>query len=174
MGENDRRKYFMINLHERMLPTPKGCLFVLRFYGPVNPMRSCRAQSVYLTTRSWTGLVLKAVNQYCAHSFARNWQLPFLNQWKGENDCGKYFMINLHERILLTSGRWGRWGGGGGVNLRPPGLQSDPTDPQRLRTEPTTSWSPVGCSSNWDPKASIKKFFSTEWKSSFRRMSKAL
>ena len=26
-------------------------LFVLRFYGPVNPMRSCRAWSVYLTTR---------------------------------------------------------------------------------------------------------------------------
>ena len=28
-----------------------GCLFVLRFYGPVNPMGSCRAWSVYLTTR---------------------------------------------------------------------------------------------------------------------------
>ena len=27
------------------------CLFVLRFYGPVNPMGSCRVQSVYLTTR---------------------------------------------------------------------------------------------------------------------------
>ena len=27
------------------------CLFVLRFYGPVNPMESCQAQSVYLTTR---------------------------------------------------------------------------------------------------------------------------
>ena len=27
------------------------CLFVLRFYGSVNPMWSCRAQSVYLTTR---------------------------------------------------------------------------------------------------------------------------
>ena len=26
------------------------CLFVLRFYGPVNPMGSCQAQSVYLTT----------------------------------------------------------------------------------------------------------------------------
>ena len=26
------------------------CLFVLRFYGPVNPMWSCRAGSVYLTT----------------------------------------------------------------------------------------------------------------------------
>ena len=26
-------------------------LFVFRFYGPVNPMGSCRARSVYLTTR---------------------------------------------------------------------------------------------------------------------------
>ena len=55
-------------------------------------------------------------NQYCAHSFARNWQLPFLNQRKGENDRRKYFMINLHERMLPTSA---------GV-------------------EPATSWSPVG------------------------------
>ena len=29
----------------------KISLFVLRFYGPVNPMGSCRVQSVYLTTR---------------------------------------------------------------------------------------------------------------------------
>ena len=29
----------------------ENCLFVLRFYGPVNPMGSCRARSVYLTTR---------------------------------------------------------------------------------------------------------------------------
>ena len=28
-----------------------ACLFVLRFYGPVNPMGSCRARSVYLATR---------------------------------------------------------------------------------------------------------------------------
>ena len=27
------------------------CLFVLRYYGPVNPMGSCRVRSVYLTTR---------------------------------------------------------------------------------------------------------------------------
>ena len=27
------------------------CLFVLRFYGPVNPVGSCRARSVYVTTR---------------------------------------------------------------------------------------------------------------------------
>ena len=40
------------------------------------------------------------VNQYWAHSFTRNWQLPFLNHWKEENDRRKYFMINLHERKL--------------------------------------------------------------------------
>ena len=34
-------------------------LFLLRFYGPVNPMRSCRVWSVYLTTLLyWAGLVL--------------------------------------------------------------------------------------------------------------------
>ena len=29
---------------------PGFVLFVLRFYGPINPMGSCRARSVYLTT----------------------------------------------------------------------------------------------------------------------------
>ena len=29
----------------------RDVLFVLRFYGPVNPVGSCRARSVYLTTR---------------------------------------------------------------------------------------------------------------------------
>ena len=52
--------------HRAMLPTTclRACdflkcviarsynsLFVLKFYGPVNPMESCRARSVYLTTR---------------------------------------------------------------------------------------------------------------------------
>ena len=32
-------------------PDTPPCLFVLRFYGPVNPMGSCRVRSVYLTTR---------------------------------------------------------------------------------------------------------------------------
>ena len=64
------------------------------------------------------------VNQYCAHSFTRNWQPPFLNQQKGENDRRKYFMINLHERMLLTLA---------GLNLWPPGLLPDahPTEPPR-------------------------------------------
>ena len=59
---------------------------MLRFYCPVNPMASCQAWSVYLTI----------------HSFARHRKLHFLNQRKGENDRRKYFMINLHERMLPT------------------------------------------------------------------------
>ena len=65
------------------------------------------------------------VNQYCAHSFAGNWQLPFSNQQKGENDRRKYFMISCHERMLLTQQ---------GSNSQPPDHQSDahPTEPLRL------------------------------------------
>ena len=34
-------------------------VFVLRFYGPVNPIGSCRARLVYLTALLlWAGLVL--------------------------------------------------------------------------------------------------------------------
>ena len=36
----------------------------------------------------------------CAHSLARSWQLSFLNQWKRKNNCRKYFIINLHKRML--------------------------------------------------------------------------
>ena len=55
----------------------------------------------------------------------RNWQLPFLNQRKGENDHRKYFMISLHERMLLTQRR---------SNPQPPDHLSDehPTEPLRL------------------------------------------
>ena len=70
------------------------------------------------------GLVLKVVCQYCAHSFTRNWQLPFLSQRKGENDRRKYFMINLHETMLPTRRR---------SNPQPPDHQSDvdPAEPPR-------------------------------------------
>ena len=78
-------------------------LFVcLRFYGPVNSMGSCRARSVHLTALLLDSIVFSAVNQYCALSFTRNWQLPFFNQLKGDNDRRKYFMINLHKRMLPT------------------------------------------------------------------------
>ena len=37
--------------HTPIFKVDTGALFVLRFYGPVNPVGSCRARSVYLTTR---------------------------------------------------------------------------------------------------------------------------
>ena len=89
-------------------------LFVLRFYGPVNSMGSCRARSAYLTTRLLGRLSpLSAKPVLC--TFFRQ-KLTTALQRKEENDRRKYFLINLHERMLPTSA---------GV-------------------EPATSWSPVG------------------------------
>ena len=47
-------------------------LFGLRFYGPVNPFRSCQAQSVYLTTL-FPGQVYtsKWLTSTCAHSYTQ-------------------------------------------------------------------------------------------------------
>ena len=73
----------------------------------------------------WAGLVLLAVNQYWAHSFARNWQVSVLTQQKGENDHRKYFMIKSPRNNV-----------------------ADPAG-----VEPTTAWSPVRCSPNWATKA---------------------
>ena len=43
---------FLISLKCLLRGGVFGDLFVLRFYsGPVNPMGSCRARSIYLTTR---------------------------------------------------------------------------------------------------------------------------
>ena len=59
------------------------------------------SRTVYLTTLFLGKLSPRSgYTSAHAHSFARNWQLPFLNQWKGENERRKYFLINLHERML--------------------------------------------------------------------------
>ena len=42
---------FDTNASTKYYQNMSNCLFVLRFYGPINPMGSCRARSVYLTTR---------------------------------------------------------------------------------------------------------------------------
>ena len=92
------------------------CLFVLRFYGPVNPMGSCRARSVYLTTRLLGRLSPLSGKPVLCTFFRQKLTTALLESAKGENHHRKYFMINLHERMLPTSA---------GV-------------------EPATSWSPVG------------------------------
>ena len=84
-------------------------------------MGSCRARSIYLTTRLLGRFSpLRGCPVLCTFfrqnsRSTRNWQLPFLNQRKGENDRRKYFMINVHERML----------------------------PTLVGVEPATSWSPV-------------------------------
>ena len=47
---------------------------------------------------SWASL-LGSLQVLSAHSFASNWQLPFLNQRKEENGRRNYFMTKLHERM---------------------------------------------------------------------------
>ena len=80
------------------------CVEVLRPSQPNGVMSSAVSLPNHMFTEQ---AVLETVNQYCAHSFTRNWQLPFLNQRKEENDRRKYFMINLHKRMLhyLGGGR---------------------------------------------------------------------
>ena len=110
---------------------------MLRFYGPINPMGSCLAWSVYLTTLLLGRFSPLSVYKYCAHSFARNWQLPFLNQWKEQNDHRKYFMVNLHKRILPVR----RWS-----NPQPPDHQSDthPTESPRPACVVGINWNCLG------------------------------
>ena len=69
----------------------------------VKVLRPTQSNEVMSSAGSLPNHTFTVVNQYRAHSFARNWQLPFLDQRKGENDRRKYFMINLHERMLPTS-----------------------------------------------------------------------
>ena len=52
---------------------------------------------------SWASL-LCSLPVLTAQSFTNNWQLPFLNQRKGENGRRNYFMINLHERMWQMLG----------------------------------------------------------------------
>ena len=67
------------------------------------------------------------INQYRAHSFARNWQLPFLNQRKGENDRRKYFATKSPQK----------------------------SDADTEGVESATSWSYVGRASNWATEAGL-------------------
>ena len=61
---------------------------------------------------SMAGLSCKHLTSTCAHTFIRNWQLPFLGLRKGENDRWNYFMISLHanySRTLMARTPLGPW-----------------------------------------------------------------
>ena len=86
----------------------------------------CPALSVYVTTL-FPGR-LSSLHSICAHSLVRNWQLPFWNTGEGrESDSRKYFIIHLHQRMLL--------------------------DPAGMK--PVTSWSPIKYASDWAIEAAM-------------------
>ena len=92
-------------------------LFVLRFYGPVNPMGSCRARSVYLTTRLLGRLESSKQLTSIVHILSPE-----------TDNCPSW--ISGRERMTVENISWSistkeccrprR-----GLNPQPPGLQSD-------------------------------------------------
>ena len=59
------------------------CLFGLLLNGPESTAMVMSGWSVHLTT-SFTGQAyISGLPVLCAHTFACNWQKPFLNQWQG-------------------------------------------------------------------------------------------
>ena len=77
-------------------------------------------QSIYLHTFPGLAQSFKCSTNTWDHSFTRN-----LESAEGENDTRKYFMLYLHEKMLLD----------------------------REGIKPMTSWSTVRCTSDWATKA---------------------
>ena len=77
------------------------CLFVLRFYGPVNPMGSCWALSVYLTTRLLGRL--SPVNFWQLHLILH--QHGLIRNWFVVYFLFHYIHVCLSGRNLL----WAQW-----------------------------------------------------------------
>ena len=106
---------------------------MLRFSGPVNPMGSCQARSVYLTTRLLGRLSPSSerLTMIIVHILLPDTYNTLPSRICRENDRRKYFAINLHERMLPVLAE---------LNLWPPGLQSTrirqpprPAVPRRCR-----------------------------------------
>ena len=76
-----------------------GCIIILR---PFDLGHFERCQLAYPHC-SWASLLGRLL-VLSAHSFASNWQLPFLNQRKGQNGRIIFSWPNLHERMCRA---WG-------------------------------------------------------------------
>ena len=79
---------------------------------------------------NWSGSTLFAKTGYIRVQHDKG-----LNQWKGETDHRKYFVINLLENISWSISKKECWWPGNGW--------------------PATSWSPVECTSNWATDAGV-------------------
>ena len=110
------------------MPIWKTVLVVLRFYGWVNPMGSCWARSVYLTT-----LLLGRVSPLSGYPvlctiFCQKLTSALLESGEVREMTRENIpWTNLHEKKV--------------------------TD--QTGVEPTTCWSPVRCASNWATEAAF-------------------
>ena len=95
-----------------LLKDIRVCLFVLRFYGPVNPMGSCRARSVYLTTR-----LLGRFSPLSVHILSP--ETKNCPSWVSgrERMTVEYISWSISTKECCRPPR--------GLNPRPPGLYSD-------------------------------------------------
>ena len=97
-----------VRLHDNIVHLSNGfsvnvCLVSLELNGPVNINKVMSNQSVYLTTLFLGRLSPLNGYQYSSTFFLQKLRMLFLNQQKIENDHRKYFMINLHDRMLSDS-----------------------------------------------------------------------
>ena len=86
-----------INCHHMCLVTLLLNWWV--FYSPSTHFRSFRVRSVNLAT-----LFLGSLPVLSDHSFANNWQLPFLNQRKGDNGCRMFFVTKSQRTNVAGPG----------------------------------------------------------------------
>ena len=114
-----------------MQPTnaTKGWLAGLEFNGPVNTVKVMSSRSVYLTTLflDWSSKL--EVNQYLCTFICQKLTTAECSSWirgRGRMTVKKYFIISLHKKKKLPDLE--------GIKL-------------------ATSWSPVGCISDWATEA---------------------
>ena len=95
-------------MREKKSPNDKWQQFIWFWFGILRPkstlLRSFHDDYLTYSHFPWQSLSLRRLTRICTHTFASNWQLPFLNQRMGENDRNNYFLINLHERYLAELG----------------------------------------------------------------------
>ena len=109
------------------------CLFVLRFYWPVNPMGSCRARSVYLTTRLLGRLSPQSGWPVLCTFFCQKLTTALLESAEGREWPWKIFPDQSPQKNVADLG------GGWTRNLLVSSWRAHPTEPPR----PCTGVKPI-------------------------------
>ena len=90
-----------------ILQNKTSFVFELEFYGPANTVRVMSSRSVtcnLITRFQGHAKSSKRLTSTCEHTFASNWQLPFLNMRNRKNEPKKSFQIYFHESDVAELG----------------------------------------------------------------------